>query len=102
MARTTTSPLRSTPIVTPRSPSALAKSKPYEFASFCFQSFLQFRDLACSGGFDLSFAQYAVLQVSILGIHRQRDSFVVRLKFRQRFRHRPKKVLAPEGDACAQ
>ena len=31
MARTATSPLRSTPIVTPRSPSALAKSKPYEF-----------------------------------------------------------------------
>ena len=33
MARTATSPLRSIPIVTPRSPSALAKSKPYVFVT---------------------------------------------------------------------
>ncbi len=41
MARIATSPLRSTPIVTPRSPSALAKSKPYKLAGSPHDSPLQ-------------------------------------------------------------
>ena len=42
MARIATSPLRSTRIVTPRSPSALAKSKPSIFQNLVFVAQLQF------------------------------------------------------------